>query len=69
MRICYAAQLTLEQTQRALEKYGMPKLYPKIPRDALLMILFNERPGSIIDVNAILKEKNMDTLRTSGVQE
>ena len=69
LRICYAAQLTLEQTQRALEKYGMPQLYPKIPRDALLMILFNERPGSIIDVNAILKEKNMDTLRTSGVQE
>lgn len=69
LRICYAAELSLEETQRALKKYGMPELYAKIPRDALLMILFNERPGSIIDVNAWLKEKGMEPLRTSGVQE
>lgn len=69
LRICYAAGLSLEETQRALKKYGMPELYAKIPRDALLMILFNERPGSIIDVNAWLKEKGMEPLRTSGVQE
>lgn len=69
LRICYAAGLSLEETQRALKKYGMPELYAKIPRDALLMILFNERPGSIIDVNAWLKEKGMEPLRTSGIQE
>ncbi len=69
LRLCYAAGLSLEETQRALKKYGMPELYAKIPRDALLMILFNERPGSIIDVNAWLKEKGMEPLRTSGVQE
>ena len=69
LRICYAAKLTLSETQRALKKYGMPELYAKIPRDALLMIIFNERPGSIIDVNAILKNNGMEPLRTSGVQE
>ena len=37
--------------------------------DALIMIAFNERPGSIIDVNALLKENRMETLRTSGMQE
>jgi hypothetical protein len=47
----------------------MPELYAKIPRDALLMIAFNERPGSIIDVNALLKENGMEALRTSGIQE
>lgn len=69
LRICYAAGFSLEETQRALRKYEMPELYAKIQRDALLMIMFNERPGSIIDVNEILKQNGMDTLRTSGIQD
>ena len=69
LRICYAAELTLEETQRALKKYEMPELYAKIPRDALLMIIFNERPGSIIEVNGLLKQKGMEPLRTSGLQD
>lgn len=69
LRICYAAELSLEETQRALKKYEMPELYAKIPRDALLMIIFNERPGSIIDVNSLLKRNGMEPLRTSGLQE
>lgn len=69
LRICYAAELTLDETQRALRKYEMPELYAKTPRDALLMIIFNERPGSIIDVNEVLKKNGMEPLRTSGLQE
>lgn len=69
LRICYAAECTLEETQKALRKYEMPQLYAKIPRDALLMIIFNERPGSIIDANTLLKKNGMEPLRTSGVQE
>ena len=69
LRICYAAECTLEETQKALRKYEMPQLYAKIPRDALLMIIFNERPGSIIDANTLLKKNAREPLRTSGVQE
>lgn len=69
LRICYAAEFTLKETQRALKKYGLPELYAKIPRDALLMIVFNERSGSIIDVNAVLKKNGMEPLRTSGLQD
>jgi hypothetical protein len=69
LRICYASELTLKETQRALRKYDMPELYAKIPRDAMIMIAFNERPGSIIDVNALLKKHGMEPLRTSGIQE
>ena len=69
LRICYAAGMNLEETQKALRKYEMPELYLKIPRDALLMIIFNERPGSIIEVNEQLKSKGMDPLKTSGVQD
>lgn len=68
LRICYGSEFSLEETQRALKKYEMPELYPKNPRDALLMILFHERPGSILDVNAKLKENGMEPLRTSGLQ-
>ena len=69
LRICYAAKLTLEETQRALKLYGMSPLYARIPRDAVLMIAFNRRCGNILDVNAMLKEQGMELLRTSGAQE
>ena len=69
LRICYAGQFTLEDTQTALKKYGMPVLYVKVPRDALLMIIFDRRPGSIIDVNSYLRENGMSALRSSGLQE
>lgn len=69
LRICYAAGLTLDETQRALHKYEMPQLYAKVPRDALLMLIFNERPGGIIEVNELLQKNGMEMLRTSGVQE
>lgn len=69
LRICYAAGFSLSETQRALKKYEMPELYAKIPRDAMLMIAFNERPGSILDVNTILKDNGLLPLRTSGLQD
>lgn len=68
LRICYASEMSLSQTQRALKKYQMPELYAKVQRDALLMILFNERPGDIIEVNEILTQHGMQALRTSGLQ-
>lgn len=69
LRICYAAEMSLAQTQRALRKYQMPELYAKLPRDALLMIIFNERPGDIIEVNELLKKHGMEILRTCGLQD
>lgn len=59
----------MEQTQRALRKYEMPQLYAKIQRDALLMLIFQDRPGGIIEVNELLSKNGMEMLRTSGVQE
>lgn len=69
LRICYGAGLSLAETQRALKEYEMPELYAKIPRDALLMIIFNERPGNILDVNEILNKNGMVPLRTCGAQD
>lgn len=69
LRICYAGELSLAETQKALKKYEMLPLYAKTPRDALLMIIFNQRPGSIIDVNELLKNNGFSPLRSSGLQE
>ena len=69
VRLCYAAELTLEDTQHALMLYGISPLYARIPRDAVLMIAFNRHAGNILDVNAMLKEQGMELLRTSGAQE
>ena len=69
LRICYAAELTLEETQHALMLYGMSPLYARIPRDAVLMIAFNRHSGNILDVNAMLKEQGLELLQTSGPQE
>lgn len=69
LRLCYAAEFTLEETQKALKLYDMPLLYPKKERDAILIICFNERPGSVIEVNLLLKKNGQDPLRPSGVQE
>ena len=69
LRICYAARLDFEETQKALKIYGMPVLYARIPRDAILITIFNDRPGSIIDVNSILCKNKMEPLRSCGIQE
>lgn len=66
LRICYSANFTLEETQKALRLYGMPELYAEYPRDALLMVVFRDRPGDVIKVNALLKNNGFQPLRSSG---
>ncbi|MCR4647916.1 MAG: hypothetical protein K5776_02445 [Lachnospiraceae bacterium] len=66
LRICYSANFTLEETQKALRLYGMPELYTEFPRDVMIMVIFNDRPGDIIEVNSILRGNGMKPLRSSG---
>lgn len=66
LRICYASEFSLEETNRALKLYGMSPLYARIKRDAILMVAFENRPGDILDLNQFLKENNVEPLRNSG---
>jgi hypothetical protein len=64
LRLCYAAEMTLEETQRALKLYGLSPLYAKIPRDAVLMVAFNQRPSQdITGINLLLTHYGMEPLR------
>ncbi len=66
LRICYSANFTLDETQKALRLYGMPELYVECPRDAMLMVVFRDRPGDVIKVNALLRKNGLEPLRSSG---
>ncbi len=68
LRICYAAEFTVSETQHALALCKMSRLYARDPRDALIMTCFNNRPGTVIDVNELLRKNRMEVLRSSGVQ-
>ena len=65
LRIFIAMNLDLKQTQRALELYGMPELYPKFRRDMILIIAFNKGISSVDTVDEWLKEKGEETLSRS----
>lgn len=69
LRICYAGEFTLAETQQALRIYHMDTLYARDRRDALIMACFNHRPGTILDLNDLLLKNRLQPLRSSGVQE
>lgn len=54
IRLCLSAHFTLEETQRALKIYGMSPLYPRLSRDALLMVIFSGQMRSIEEADAFL---------------
>lgn len=54
LRICFSAQMTLKETQRALKLYGMNELYPKIKRDVVLIVALSQRVFDIDKVNELL---------------
>ena len=65
LRICLAAELTLDECQRLLKLYGMSPLYARIPRDAVLLSAISNGEHSIERVNALLEENGMPPLRCS----
>ena len=69
LRICYAANFTLQETQQALKLYHMEQLYARNERDVVLMIAFNEHKETLEDINKKLEEMGMSELRKCGKQE
>jgi len=59
LRICLAAEFTLDETQEALILYGMAPLYEKIRRDTAFIVAFCNRIYDIHEVDSILRFNNM----------
>lgn len=64
LRICFAMQLTLKETQRALKLYGMNELYPKNRRDVALIVALGQRQFDIDRINEELCAEGLEPLYT-----
>lgn len=62
LRICFAMELTLKQTQRVLKLYGMNELYPKDKRDVVLIVALGQRQFDIDRVSEELQAQGMEPL-------
>ena len=69
LRLCLASHCTLMEVQRALRLCGMSPLYPRIPRDAALIIAFNRGIYEIADVNEFLRSHNMEALSGGSAED
>ncbi|MCC8046652.1 MAG: hypothetical protein LIP12_14385 [Clostridiales bacterium] len=69
LRICFAAGFTLKEAQRALKLYGMSELYARIPRDAALIVAFNNGVHEVEEVNEMLVSNGLDPLKPCGSRE
>lgn len=67
LRLCLGAKFSLEETQQALQRNGMAQLYPRVPRDVMIMIQFNLGNYDIFAVNSYLEEHGEQPL--SGTEE
>lgn len=64
LRICFAMQLTLKETQRALKLYGMNELYPKNKRDVVLIVALGQRQFDIDRISEELRAEGLEPLYT-----
>ena len=62
LRLCLAMELDLKQTQRALRLYGMSELYPKLPRDVVLISAICRRCFDLEAVNLLLIRAGFEPL-------
>lgn len=62
LRICFAMELTLKQTQRVLKLYGMNELYPKDKRDVVLIVALGRRQFDIDSISEELQDQGMAPL-------
>ncbi|MBQ6570541.1 MAG: hypothetical protein IJL87_09855 [Clostridia bacterium] len=62
IRLCLAMEMTLEETQTALKLYGMSALYPKIKRDAVIIVAITHRILWVDDVNDLLVQEKEQPL-------
>ena len=69
LRIFFAAGFTTEQMQRGLKLLELSPLYPRIPRDAVLMIAANNGMCDIDKVNALLTEHGFAPLEGCGKEK
>ena len=62
LRLCLAAELTPEETNEALIRYGMAPLFLRFPRDLVIHVAMENRIFEIHEVDALLREHGLAPL-------
>ena len=62
LRLTLAAGLSLAETNRCLKLYSMTPLYPRIRRDAVIIVAIQEGLRDPAEVNRLLAEKQQSEL-------
>ena len=62
LRLCLAASFSPEEAQEALILYGMAPLYPRLPRDVVFLVAFQNRLFDIHEVDTLLRENGLPPL-------
>ena len=62
LRLCLGAKFSPEQTNRALALYGMAPLYPRMPRDALLISAIAAGFYDVHEIDALLTKNGFEPL-------
>lgn len=69
LRLFLAAGFDLNQVQHALRLYGMPELYSRFERDAVLIIAVNSGMSDPYDVDELLEGQGLEPLLPCGTEE
>ena len=62
IRLCLAGHFDLTETNRALKLYGMSELYPKISRDACIIVAIKNHIFDSLSVDECLKAEGLRSL-------
>lgn len=65
LRIFIAMNMNIKETQRALELYGLPPLYPKKSRDMVIIVAINNGISNVDTVNEMLLKQGECELNRS----
>lgn len=63
LKLCFAANLNIDESNRLLKLTNNGLLYPQITRDSIIMFCL-KKTYTLMQVDSILYDKNLDTLIT-----
>ena len=63
LALCIAGKMPLKEIQRVLKIGQTGVLYPKDPRDAVIILCINNKLYSITEINNILEQKGFEIIR------
>ena len=69
IRLCIAGHFNLQEINSALKIYGLTELYPKDPRDVVIIVAINNRIYDLSLIDDMLSERGLDPITSEVTEE